>query len=113
MAGLAREIVTGVSLHVTQRENRRQPAFFCDEDYGAWAGRDDALIRVRPTLLRVSEWETFLRTPDDDANVDQIHRHDRTVHPLWSENVVKRLEYLSGRRLRPQKPGPKPKRKKP
>jgi putative transposase len=33
MARLARVIVPGLPHHITQRGNRRQPTFFCDEDY--------------------------------------------------------------------------------
>ncbi len=32
MARLARIIVPGAAHHVTQRGNRRQPIFFCDDD---------------------------------------------------------------------------------
>ena len=46
MARLARVVIPGVAHHVTQRGNRRQPTFFCDEDYAAylelmreWCGR--------------------------------------------------------------------------
>jgi putative transposase len=33
MARLARVLAPGLPHHVTQRGNRRQQAFFCDEDY--------------------------------------------------------------------------------
>ena len=33
MARIARVIATGLPHHVTQRGNRRQQTFFCDEDY--------------------------------------------------------------------------------
>lgn len=36
MARLARIVVPGVPHHVTQRGNRRQRTFFCDEDYVAY-----------------------------------------------------------------------------
>jgi len=35
MARLARVVVPGIPHHVTQRGNRRQEAFFRDEDYSA------------------------------------------------------------------------------
>lgn len=37
MARIARVIAPGVAHHVTQRGNRRQQTFFCDEDYRAYA----------------------------------------------------------------------------
>lgn len=36
MARIARVIVPGIPHHVTQRGNRRQQTFFCDEDYAAY-----------------------------------------------------------------------------
>jgi len=36
MARLARLVIPGLPHHVTQRGNRRQQTFFCDEDYGAY-----------------------------------------------------------------------------
>ena len=46
MARMARAVVSGVPHHVTQRGNRRQETFFCEEDYEAylelmaeWCGR--------------------------------------------------------------------------
>jgi putative transposase len=36
MARLARVVATGLPHHVTQRGNRRQQAFFCDEDYDCY-----------------------------------------------------------------------------
>lgn len=46
MARLSRIVVPGVPLHVTQRGNRRQDTFFCDDDYrlyrelmAEWCGR--------------------------------------------------------------------------
>ncbi|MEW6140779.1 MAG: transposase, partial [Thermodesulfobacteriota bacterium] len=36
MARLARVVAPGVPHHVTQRGNRRQRTFFCDEDYKAY-----------------------------------------------------------------------------
>jgi putative transposase len=36
MARLARVVVPGMPHHVTQRGNRRQPTFFCEDDYAAY-----------------------------------------------------------------------------
>lgn len=36
MTRLARLVIPGLPHHVTQRGNRRQPTFFCDEDYTAY-----------------------------------------------------------------------------
>ena len=36
MARLARVVIPGVTHHVTQRGNRRQEVFFCEEDYDGY-----------------------------------------------------------------------------
>jgi len=36
MARIARVIATGFPHHITQRGNRRQQTFFCDDDYSAY-----------------------------------------------------------------------------
>jgi len=43
MARLSRIVVPGYPHHITQRGNRRQPTFFCDDDYQAY-------------LLLMAEW---------------------------------------------------------
>ncbi len=36
MARMARAVVPGIPHHITQRGNRRQATFFCEEDYVAY-----------------------------------------------------------------------------
>ncbi|MEW6574290.1 MAG: transposase, partial [Bacillota bacterium] len=36
MARIARVVAPGVPHHITQRGNRRQQTFFCEEDYRAY-----------------------------------------------------------------------------
>jgi len=54
MPRLARVVVPGVPHHVTQRGNRRQQTFFCDDDYEAylalmaeWRGRRGQVVNLR------------------------------------------------------------------
>ena len=51
MARLARVVLPGYPHHITQRGNRRQPVFFCDEDYEhylmllkEWCGKESVEI---------------------------------------------------------------------
>ncbi len=53
MARLARVVVPGMPHHVTQRGNRRQATFFCDDDYQAyldlmaeWCGEHNIEVRA-------------------------------------------------------------------
>jgi putative transposase len=39
--------------------------------------------------------------------LDLLHRHERTGRPLGEDSFLDQLEQRLGRRLRPQKPGPK------
>src|SRR3990172_5647251 len=52
MARLARVVVPGYPHHITQRGNRRQQTFFCDEDYQAYI----ALMSEWCSRLGVSIW---------------------------------------------------------
>ena len=74
------------------------------------SGTDDELIKVKPLLELIPDWRGYLGAPDADAVSDRIHRHGRTGRPLGEERFVTGLEAQLGRVLRPQKPGPKPKR---
>lgn len=52
MARLARVVVPGYPHHITQRGNRRQQTFFCDEDYQEYI----ALMKEWCSRLGVSIW---------------------------------------------------------
>ncbi len=54
MARLARVVASGLPHHVTQRGNRRQPVFFCDDDYRAYAQLRGHLWQGGPATPRGS-----------------------------------------------------------
>ena len=55
------------------------------------------------------QWKTFLEAGlDDEGTNDLLRLATRTGRPLGSEEFILRLEALTGKRLRRQKPGPKP-----
>ncbi len=58
----------------------------------------------------VGDWKAFL-SDEDDAEVRLLRRRTRTGRPCGGEVFVKGLDSLLGRRLRPRKPGPRPKGK--
>jgi len=73
------------------------------------AGKDDALVRVRPLLALAPDWPDFLAeglSPEEHA---AIRAGERTGRPLGSPRFVARLEKRLDRPLARQKPGPKPK----
>ena len=73
------------------------------------AGKDDALVRVRPLLELVPDWAEFLRVGPKAGEYDAIRTAERTGRPLGAAAFVARLERRLGRTLARQKPGPKPK----
>ncbi len=77
------------------------------------SGRDDRLVKVAPLLAMVSDWKAFLRSAMPEEELRDLRSHGRTGRPLGSSAFLDRLERLAGRVLKPQKPGPKPKPRKP
>jgi putative transposase len=72
-------------------------------------GRDDGLVEVAPLLDLVPDWRAFLARGLDDDALETLRRHSRTGRPLGSPAFLEALEARLGRRVRPGKPGPKPK----
>ena len=77
------------------------------------SGRDDRLVKAAPLLAMVSDWKAFLRSALPEEELRAIREHGHTGRPLGSLAFLDRLEVLVGRVLKPQKPGPKPKPRKP
>jgi putative transposase len=71
------------------------------------AGRDDAVVAVRPLLERVEDWAAFLGEGLEDEDRAAIRAAERTGRPLGSEAFVKGLEQRLGRAIAKQKTGPK------
>jgi len=66
---------------------------------------DDPLAERSPVLLEVDDWRALLsRDPLED---EALRRHTRTGRPLGSESFLVAVEKLTGRSLRPRKPGRK------
>lgn len=89
MARIARVVAPGVPHHVTQRGNRRQETFFCDEDYrayielmGEWCSRFNVrvwaycLMPNHVHLIAVPESEDALRRAIGEAH----RRYTRKVN---------------------------------
>jgi putative transposase len=61
----------------------------------------------------VDDWKAFLRSAMPEEELRALREHGRTGRPLGSSAFLDRLEKRVGRVLKPQKPGPKPKPRKP
>jgi putative transposase len=77
------------------------------------SGRDDRLVNVAPLLAMVNDWKAFLKSAIREEDLRDLREHGRTGRPLGNSAFLDRLEGLVGRVLKPQKPGPKPKPRKP
>jgi len=71
------------------------------------AGRNDLLVSSAPMLERFPNWHNFLAELPDCNQEDLIRRHNRTGRPVGDEAFIKKLENMTGRKLRPSKPGRK------
>lgn len=69
-------------------------------------GTDDELVKVEPLLGLVDDWQRLLALSQEEE-LDLFHRHERTGRPLGADHFIAELEQRLGRKLHPQKPGPK------
>lgn len=69
--------------------------------------KDDILAKVKPLLEISPNWEELLLSDPSDEEYEVLKRHERTGRPLGSESFMDRLEELTSRVLKKQKPGPK------
>ena len=70
---------------------------------------DDDLVKTKPLLNIVSNWKRLLESGLPETDRDIIKMHRKTGRPLGNEDFLDTVEKLTGRKVRPQKPGPKPK----
>jgi putative transposase len=68
--------------------------------------RDDPLAIPTDRLDDITDRRSFLLQEEDC--IPMLRRHARTGRPLGSKSFLAQLEQLTGRRLLPRKPGPKP-----
>ena len=71
-------------------------------------GQDDGIVDVRPMLERIDNWEQYLSASEVEIANDIIRKHSRSGRPAGDEKFIDALEQLTQRRLKKQKPGPKP-----
>lgn len=67
--------------------------------------RDPLLGRKPPGAKEIRDWSAWLRKREDTTDTELLRRCTRTGRPLGDERFVDRLERLSGRALRPRRPG--------
>ena len=70
-------------------------------------GENDILVKVDPLSAIVGNWQDLLDTELSEEDRNSIRQHERTGRPMGSEDFLSRLEQMTGRVLKRQKPGPK------
>ncbi len=70
--------------------------------------KDDELVAVKPMLERHPNWADYLAGRQSNEMLRKLRKHTRTGRPLGSGNFIETLESLTGRSLKPLKPGRKP-----
>lgn len=75
-------------------------------------GRDDMLVRVAPMLERISDWQGFLQSAHQEAELEKLRRHARTGRPLGSDDFIYRLEQITQLHLKSGRRDPRLREKK-
>jgi putative transposase len=70
-------------------------------------GEDDILVKVGPLLGIIADWQGLLTSDLSEEEYKTLRRHERSGRPLGSDDFLSKLEKLTSRVLRKQKPGPK------
>jgi putative transposase len=72
------------------------------------SGKDDSLVKVDPVLNRYGDFALFLGdSSHDEGEFKRLRQSETTGRPLGDEAWLLTLESLTGKSVRPQKPGPK------
>ena len=72
---------------------------------------DDLLCRDFPPAGVIENWSAWLAQRDDESIAVSIRQQTQTGRPCGSATFLSQLESLLNRRVRPAKPGRKPKKK--
>ena len=71
-------------------------------------GREDPYLSGdERAVLAIDDWKAYLRDEDDKVYLRAFRKSSRTGRPLGNDSFIDKLEALTGRTLRKQRPGPK------
>src|SRR5271166_5850299 len=74
------------------------------------AGRSDGITALAPIAVRFPRFSDLLALGPDQEAFDRLRQAESIGRPLGDAGFLKRIEAKTGRRLRPGKRGPKPRR---
>jgi putative transposase len=70
----------------------------------------DALLSDNFLIKEIKDWGAFLADGDNEKDINRFRKHARIGRPLGQEEFVEKLEKITGRALKPKKPGRKKKK---
>ncbi len=102
-----------IELNPVRAGLEKEPEDWCWSSVRAhMKGKYDILVKTKPLLEIVNQpWRKFLSSDVQEPEIELFRKHERTGRPLGEDFFIKKMESLLGRRLKPQKPGPKKKDK--
>ena len=65
----------------------------------------DLLLDRSPLLDSIADWSAYLKGCSSEESLEQLRRHTRTGRPLGDDDFIDNAELLTGRDLRPRRPG--------
>ncbi len=68
----------------------------------------DPILSENSSICGIDDWAAYLRKKESEAEIEKFRCHIRTGRPLGDDHFLAKLEKITGRMLRKQKPGPKP-----
>jgi len=72
-------------------------------------GEDDILVKAGPLLAIAGNWQELLASDLAEQEYERLRRHERSGRPLGNDTFLAKLEKMTTRVLRKQRPGPKKK----
>lgn len=72
--------------------------------------KKDLMLADNFVIEEIKDWKAFLAEGDKEQDIKLFKKHARVGRPLGHEGFIEKLEKITGRILKPQKPGRKKKK---
>jgi putative transposase len=72
--------------------------------------RPDRILERAPVLRCIADWSNYLASASDGPAFEELRRQTRSGRPFGDPQFIEKLESLTGRQIRKQKAGRKPKK---
>ena len=84
--------------------------WFWSSVHGNIGRKNDDMIDESEVRNIISDWKRFLAEDEKPGLIDSLRTQTNTGRPSGDDRFIDALERKTGRRIRPSKPGPAPKR---